>query len=81
MRARLRFFFSPSLPNTRAMDFASSAKSLLAERTRRKRLAMYGTAPRPPPTYISKPNFFSPFSVRAVAMKPTSCKLVRPHAC
>src|SRR5581483_975927 len=47
-----------------------------------KSFAGYGTAPRPPPTYISKPISSLPAAFRRfLAMKPKSLRLVKPQAC
>ncbi len=80
MRARLRFFFSPWRAKTRAMACARGNSSP-AGTNESKSFAWYGTAPKPPPTYMAKPRVVFPFSVRSAAINPKSCIIAKPQAC
>ena len=79
MRARARLRFSPSRAKTREMACATGSSSSTG-RNSANSLAWYGTAPRPPPTYVSKPRRSTPSAIRVTAISPRSCIETRPQA-
>ena len=80
MRARLRFFFSPSRAKTRAMAWAVGSSSASGKKAANS-LAWCGTVPSPPPTYKENPRSSRPSApVRRTATAPMSCMFTSPQA-